>query len=122
MFFVIISILETEDIDATASHLNQKVIILYKSSIFLILEVEYFSITKGRSSFSIQSPSSVIVILSIQPQDISIFILFAFASIEFSMSSFIIDTGLSTTSHAAIWFAKFLSSFIIFDIILLKKI
>jgi hypothetical protein len=39
--------------------------------------------------------------------------LFAFASIEFSTSSFTTEKGFSITSQAAIWFAKFLSSFII---------
>jgi hypothetical protein len=121
ILFEIIFISDTDDIDAIASHLNQNVIILYKSFRFLIFDVEYFSITKGKSSLSIHSPLSDIIILLIHHSSISIFILSALASIEFSISSFITDTGLSTTSQAAIWFAKFLSSFIIFDIYLLKK-
>jgi hypothetical protein len=76
--------------------------ILYKSSRFLIFEVEYFSITRGKSSFSIHSQLSVIIILSIHQFSISIFILVAQASILFSKSSFITDIGLSTTSQAAI--------------------
>jgi hypothetical protein len=50
----IILVLDTEVIEANASHLNQKVMILYKSSRFFILEVEYFSTAKGRSPASIQ--------------------------------------------------------------------
>jgi len=48
IFFDIICISETEEIEAIASHLKPKVIILYKSSRFLILLVEYFSITNGK--------------------------------------------------------------------------
>jgi hypothetical protein len=89
---------------------------LYKSSILFIFEVEYFSITNGKSCFSIHSQSSLITILSIHPFSISIFIFVAFASIEFSINSLITDIGLSTTSQAAIWLAKFLSRRIIFAI------
>jgi hypothetical protein len=113
---------ETDDMAEIASHLNQKVIILYKSLRFLILLVEYFSITRGRSSFSIHSQLSVIMILSIQPFSISIIILSALASILFSTNSLTTDIGLSTTSQAAIWLAKFLSSFIIFDIGFIRSV
>jgi hypothetical protein len=75
---------------------------LYKSSKFLILLVEYFSITSGKSSFSIHSQLSVIIILSIHQFSISIIIFLAHASILFSINSFITETGLSTTSQAAI--------------------
>jgi len=102
MFLLWICIFVTEEIEAIASHLNQKVITLYKSSIFFIFEVECFSQIIYKSSFSIHSQSSLIIILVVHPFLISIFILFAFASIEFSSSSFIIETGLSITSHAAI--------------------
>ncbi|MBT3853854.1 hypothetical protein HOF65_08110, partial [bacterium] len=46
---------------------------MYKSSILFIFEVEYFSITNGKSCFSIHSQSSLITILSIHPFSISIF-------------------------------------------------
>jgi hypothetical protein len=76
--------------------------------------VEYFSAITFKSSFSIPVQSSVTIISSIQPFVISTFIFSAFASIEFSTNSFTTEKGLSTTSQAAIWFAKFLSSFKIF--------
>ncbi|MDP2396238.1 MAG: hypothetical protein Q8S84_08080 [bacterium] len=87
----------------------------------MIFDVEYFSITRGKSSLSIHSQLSVIIILSIHQFSISIFIYVAHASILFSTNSFTTDAGLSTTSQAAIWLAKFLSSFIIFDINFVKK-
>gem|GEM_PF-2121258 len=59
---VIILNLETDEIEAKASHLNQKVITLYRSSIFLIFEVVYLSIHISKSSFEIHSQSSVILI------------------------------------------------------------
>jgi hypothetical protein len=66
--------LETEEIEARASHLNQKVIILCRSSTVFIFEVEYFSSTKGKSSTSIHSQLSIITISSIHPFFISTFI------------------------------------------------
>jgi hypothetical protein len=97
-----ICISETEEIEAIASHLNQKVKILYKSSIFFIFEVEYFSAIFSKSSFSIQVQLSVIIIFSIHQFIISIFMFVAFASIEFSINSFTTEKGFSTTSQAAI--------------------
>jgi spore maturation protein CgeB len=94
--------LETEDIEDIASHLKPKVIILYKSSKPLILLVEYFSTTSSKSSLFIHSQLSLTKILSIHPFSISIVILELQASILFSINSFITETGLSTTSQAAI--------------------
>jgi len=102
LFLLWISTFETDDIDAIASHLNQKVITLYKSSKFFILEVECFSHIIFKSCFSIHSQSSLITIWLIHQFSISTFIFFAFASIEFSTNSFITEAGLSTTSQAAI--------------------
>jgi len=99
---LIISISETDEIEAIASHLKPKVITLYRSDKSFILLVEYFSTTKGKSSFSIPIQSSVITILSIHHPSISILTFSAPASIEFSSNSLITDTGLSTTSQAAI--------------------
>jgi hypothetical protein len=75
---------------------------LYKSSKFFILEVECFSQSKFKSSFSIQNPLSLIIISFIHHSKISTFIFVEVASIEFSINSFTIETGLSTTSQAAI--------------------
>ena len=113
LVFEIICIFETDEIEAIASPLKPKVITLYKSSKFFIFEVEYFSAITSKSLFSIPVQLSVIIISSIHPLTISTFMLFAFASIEFSTNSFTTEKGFSTTSQAAIWFAKFLSSFII---------
>ncbi|MDR1945507.1 MAG: hypothetical protein LBQ59_05720, partial [Candidatus Peribacteria bacterium] len=74
---------ETEEIDEIASHLNQKVRTLYKSSRFFIFDVECFSQSKFKSSFSIQNPLSVIIIFFIHHSKISTFILVDPASIEF---------------------------------------
>jgi hypothetical protein len=98
----IIVVFETELIEERASHLKPKVIILYKSFKFFILLVEYFSTTNSKSFFSIHSQSSLIIILSIHQFIISIITFSAQASILFSINSFITDTGLSTTSQAAI--------------------
>jgi hypothetical protein len=98
---------ETDEIDASASPLNQKVITLYKSSKLLIFEVVYLSIEMNKSSFSIHSQSSKTSIYDFHQSFISIFIFLLQASIEFSTNSFTTDKGLSTTSQAAIWFAKF---------------
>jgi hypothetical protein len=100
--FDCISNLLTEEIDDIASQRKPKVITLYKSSRFLIFDVEYFSATKGRSSFSIPEPLSVIIISAIHHSEISTVTSLAHASIEFSISSLITETGLSTTSQAAI--------------------
>jgi hypothetical protein len=76
--------------------------ILYKSSRFFIFEVECFSQSKFKSCFSIQNPSSVMIIFLIHHSKISTFIFVAPASIEFSTNSFTTEIGLSTTSQAAI--------------------
>ena len=55
-----------------------------------------------QSSLRIPHPLSDTVILSIPPPTISILIEFAPASRAFSMSSFTIDAGFSTTSPAEI--------------------
>ena len=81
------------------------------------MEVVYFWVTIFKSSFSIPSQLSITIISSIQACFNSTFIWVAQASIEFSTNSFTIEKGLSTTSPAAIWLAKVLSNFIIFDII-----
>ncbi|MDR2640031.1 MAG: hypothetical protein LBC61_01500 [Candidatus Peribacteria bacterium] len=93
---------ETEEIEEIASHLNQNVITLYKSSKLLIFEVECFSHIIFKSSFSIQIPSSETTIFLIHHSSISIIIFVAPASKEFSTNSFTTETGLSTTSHADI--------------------
>jgi hypothetical protein len=98
----IIVVFETELIEERASHLKPKVIILYKSSIDFILEVVYFSNTIFKSSYSIHSQLSLTIISFIHPSFNSTFIEFAWASIEFSTSSFTTEIGLSTTSQAAI--------------------
>jgi hypothetical protein len=100
--FEIIVNLETDEIDANASHLNQKVIILCKSSKFLIFEVVCFSVSIFKSSFSIQFQLSLIIISLIHHNFISTFIDVLPASILFSTSSFTTETGLSTTSQADI--------------------
>jgi hypothetical protein len=100
--FVCISIFETEEIEAIASHLNQKVKTLYKSSRVFIFEVEYFSQINFKSSSSIPNQSSLIIIFFVHQSKISTFIFVALASIEFSTSSFTTEAGLSTTSQAAI--------------------
>jgi hypothetical protein len=75
---------------------------LYKSSRVFILEVECFSQSKFKSCFSIQNPLSLTIIFFIHHSKISIFIFVEAASIEFSINSFTTETGLSTTSQAAI--------------------
>jgi hypothetical protein len=102
LVFEIILNFETDDIDAKASHLNQKVITLCKSSRFFIFEVVCFSVSIIKSSFSIPTQLSLIIISSIQPEVISTFILVLQASILFSTSSLTTETGLSTTSQADI--------------------
>jgi hypothetical protein len=74
LVFEVIFISETDEIEAKASHLNQKVITLYKSSNDFILLVVYFSVAISKSSLSIQEPLSVIIICLIQPSMISTFI------------------------------------------------
>jgi len=101
-FFDIILKFDTDEILERASHLNPKVIILYKSSSVLIFEVVYFSRTIFKSSLSIHSQLSVIIISSIPQFSTSTFTIVAQASIEFSTNSFTTDKGLSTTSQAAI--------------------
>jgi hypothetical protein len=93
---------DTDETDAKASHLNQNVIILCKSSRFFIFDVVCFSVRIFKSSFSIQLQLSLIIISLIPPNFISTFILVLRASILFSTSSFTTETGLSTTSHAEI--------------------
>jgi hypothetical protein len=102
LVFEIILNFETDDIEAKASHLNQKVITLCKSSRFFIFDVVCFSVSIIKSSFSIPFQLSLIIISSIQPIFISTFILVLFASILFSTSSLTTETGLSTTSQADI--------------------
>ena len=106
----------TDEIDDKASPRKPNVITWYKSSKFLILEVEYFFVAKSKSSFAIPLQLSVIIISEIHHSVISIVIVSAQASIEFSTNSFITETGLSTTSPAAIWFARVGSSWMIFHI------
>jgi hypothetical protein len=74
LVFEVIFISETEDIEAKASHLNQKVITLYKSSNDFILLVVYFSVAISKSPLSIQYPLSVIIIDFIHHSIISTFI------------------------------------------------
>jgi hypothetical protein len=62
----------------------------------------YFSKIIFKSSYSIHSQSSLTIISSIHHCFNSTFIEDAPASIEFSTSSFTTETGLSTTSQAAI--------------------
>jgi len=99
---LIICIFDTDEIEAIASHLNQKVMTLYKSSKFLILDVECFSQIISKSSLSIQIQSSLIIIFFVHHSVISIFMFFAPASIEFSSISFMTETCFSTTSHLSI--------------------
>gem|GEM_PF-6421949 len=75
----------------------------------------------SKSSFIIPLQLSLTIILSIHQFSISIFILLAPESIEFSNNSFTTETGLSTTSQAEIWFDNCLDNFIIFCIFLLIK-
>ncbi|MDR1988504.1 MAG: hypothetical protein LBQ24_07475 [Candidatus Peribacteria bacterium] len=100
--FVSIFIFATEEIEEIASHLKPKVITLYKSSKLFIFEVECFSQIIFKSSFSIQKPLSETTIFFIHHSSISTIIFVAPASTEFSINSFTIETGLSTTSQAEI--------------------
>ena len=70
-----------------------------------ILLVACLLIAKGRSSFVIPSPLSIILIKSIPPLIISISIVVELASIEFSTNSLITELGRSITSPAAILLA-----------------
>ncbi len=74
----------------------------FKSSAERILLVACLLNARGTSEEEIPQPSSVILIRETPPLDISTVICFASASMEFSISSFTTEAGLSTTSPAAI--------------------
>ena len=93
---------EIEEILAKASPLNPIEYVFSKSSTFLILLVACLSSDKGMSSAEIPLPLSTILIKDFPPFLISIIMLVAPASIEFSTSSFTTLAGLSITSPAAI--------------------
>ena len=97
--------LATEAIEARASPLKPKVLILYMSSDFVILLVACGMKAFFISSLNTPSPSSIILMRDVPPSSISIVIFFEAASIEFSTNSFTTEEGLSTTSPAAILLA-----------------
>ncbi len=78
----------------------------YKSSSFFTLLVAYRSVDKRASSLDIPHPSSITRMDSIPPALISRTIEAAPASMEFSISSFTTEAGLSTISPAAIFAIK----------------
>ena len=115
LVFVSISVLVTAAMLARASPLNPSVSMCLKSSAVHILLVACLRNAFSVSSKSIPEPLSVTLMYSLPPLRISTVIEEAPASIEFSVSSLIMETGLSTTSPAAILSATFLVSiFIIF--------
>ena len=89
---------------AKASPLNPIEVTVSKSFASLILLVACLSNAISISSGIKPFPLSVIRIYVIPPFFVSIFILFAPASIEFSTNSFTTEAGLSITSPAAILF------------------
>jgi len=99
---VISSTCDTAAILESASPLNPRDETFIKSSIDLILLVEWRKNAIGISSFEIPLPLSVILIKDIPPSLISIVTAVVPASIAFSTSSFTTDDGLSITSPAAI--------------------
>ena len=109
----------TEAIEGSASPLNPNVIIRFKSLESFNLLVACLSKQIRASSEFIPIPLSLILIKFFPAFLISISIRSAFASMLFSISSFIIPTGLSITSPAAIWFATWSVSILILDIVLL---
>ena len=104
LVLVVISNFDTAEIDANASPLKPREYKSYKSSIFLILLVACLKNDFSTSLEGIPIPLSVILIRLFPPSIISMEILFAPASMEFSISSFTTEEGLSTTSPAAILF------------------
>ena len=101
---------------AKASPLNPIDLISFKSSADLNLLVECLSNAISISSCIIPFPLSVTRIYEIPPFLISTVILDAPASIEFSITSFTTDAGLSITSPAAILFIVKSSNNTIFPI------
>ncbi len=104
-----ISTLATEPILASASPLKPIVVIFSKSSGLLSLLVACGAKAAGKSSFLIPQPSSITEMSFLPPSSILTCILFAPASMLFSMSSFTTLAGLSITSPAAIIFIIFSS-------------
>ena len=107
--FVFIFMLDISDIEANASPLNPKELILFRSFSFDIFDVACLLQQRIRSSLSMPSPLSEIFIFLSPAFSISILISVAFASREFSSSSFITFAGRSITSPAAILFIRCLS-------------
>ena len=105
-----ISTFETAVMDARASPRKPMVSTLSISSIVPILLVVCLRYEIVRSSLVIPSPSSTMRIPVAPPPSTSILISVALASMEFSISSFTTDAGLSMTSPAAILFIVLSSS------------
>ena len=101
---------ETDAIDARASPRKPNVLILNKSVTSFIFEVACFSTHKTMSLGPMPRPLSLTLIKDLPPSTISMCILVAPASKEFSISSLTTDTGPSITSPAAILFIKFESN------------
>ena len=104
--FVSSSTFATEAIDASASPRKPSVAMAARSSSVRIFDVACRSKASIASSRTIPSPSSATPISLRPPSSISTLIRVAPASIEFSTSSLMTDAGRSTTSPAAIWFAR----------------
>ena len=117
IYFEVISTLLIAAILAKASPLNPIDLTVSKSSAFLIFEVACLSNAISISSGAIPFPLSVIRMYEIPPFLISTVIAVAPASIEFSISSFTTDAGLSITSPAAILFIVLSSNSTIFPIV-----
>ena len=101
--------LAIEIILASASPRNPIVFTAYKSSPVWILLVACFENASRISSGCIPEPLSATRIF-LHSLEISILILEASASIEFSASSLTTEKGLSMTSPAAIWLITFFDS------------
>ena len=110
--------LETAAILGSASPLNPRVVIAFRSLIVFILLVACLSKHRTASSLVMPIPSSVTLIYLLPLPLISIVILPAHASIELSVSSLTTEAGLSTTSPAAIQLASSSGNFIILLLII----
>ena len=103
----------TELILASASPRKPRLTIASRSSRVWILEVAWRLSARASSSFTMPLPLSRTRIILAPPFSISISIRVAPESKLFSTSSFTTEAGLSTTSPAAIWFAKRAGSILI---------
>src|SRR3954470_22689836 len=97
---------DTDAIDGSASPRKPSVRIAARSSACRILLVACRSIASRASSGSIPSPSSSTRTCFLPPSSTAMVMRVAPASMAFSTSSLTTDAGRSTTSPAAIWFAR----------------